>query len=252
MRTDRRIRGAALLLILLIGVALGPGRASGDMLLQQVVRTEPYKMLADEAPAPVDTVTIWLGEDRAAITGSGTNAILHRDAAKLYLLNRGARTYSVVDLPCDLETFFPPGHAQHRPFQRVLEAVQTEVEITPTEETREINGWPTRLFRIEMRAARASIHSETWATTAVPIDEGLYRELLTSIMSTHPATYQMTSTLDEIEGITVLDEQRISRPHMEMVSIRELIRVEEAEPPPGIYSPPPDYEERPFNPGRLR
>jgi hypothetical protein len=245
-----RMCGGVILLGLLLGTSL-LAAAQADMLLQQEVRTEPYKMRADEAPAPIDTVTIWLGEERAAISGAGTNAILRRDESKLYLLNRGARTFSVVSLPCNLREFFPPDDVQSKPFLRVLDAVHNEITVTPTEETREINGWPTRLYRIEMRGARASVFSETWATDAAPIDDQLYRDLVSAIMGIHPATYQLVAHLNQIDGITVLDEQRIQRPHMEMISIRELVTVREAEPPAGIYDPPSDYTETPFNPARL-
>lgn len=246
---DRGALALSLGVLLIASVSAG---AEADMLLQQVVHSEPYKMIADQAPAPIDTVTIWLGEERAAIAGSGTNAILRRDEDKLYLLNHGARTYSVVDLPCDLAEFFPPDHPQRKPLQRVLAALQTKVTITPTDQTKEINGWPTRLFRIEMQAARTNILSETWATTAAPIDQGLYRDLMIALMSVHPATHTMAAHLDDIEGITVLDEQQIARLGMEMFSTRELVTVREAEAPAGTYTPPAGYTETLYNPGRLR
>jgi hypothetical protein len=226
--------------------------ASADTYVQQTVRTEPYKMMLSEVPARADTVRVWLGKDRAALSSQGTNAILRVDQSCLYILNRASRTYTVAPYPCDLLGLYPPDSPGQIAMRDAMQALKPRVEVAPTAETRVIRGYPCKLFRITMSAARTSVVSETWATTQAPVDIKLFRALMTAILSVMPTTASLAKSLEEIDGITVLDEQRISSPGREMLSIRELSEIRQADAPRGVYEVPGGWREIPFDPAQLR
>lgn len=249
---DGAIRPPAWAVILWGILLIATGPAHSDTYVQQVVTTQPYRMDMSKAPAPTDTVRIWLGKDRAAISSAGTNAILRVDQSSLYLLNHATRTYMIAPYPCDLLGLYPAGSRNQMSMRELLTTLAPNIEVTPTNETKVIRGYPTRLYRLKMSAARTSIISESWTTTAAPLDAALLRALMKSILSVLPSTKGLSESLDKIEGVTVLDEQRITSMAGEMLSIRELTDVREGVAPPGTFEVPAGYARLPFEPLLLR
>ena len=123
-----------------------------------------------------------------------------------------------------------------------------QIEVTPTEETREIAGYAAKLYRVKARSDQGlELDQELWMSEAVKFDVTAYKKMAEALFSMQPIGADWKKEILAIKGFPVLQETTVRMMGNEIKSREELISVEEKEAPAGAYAPPPGYEVKPFD-----
>jgi len=221
--------------------------AAADTFIQRATHRDAFTMMGQSQPASDDTVTIWLGADRIAMSGGSTNAIVRLDQSKLYLLDREAQAYHVLPLPIDLAKLMDPNDPNAQMVQQMLEMMKSTASVTPTEERKTIGSWNARLYHAVIQNSMMTFKSEIWATTDVKLTLPTYRALDEALLSLNPATRDAAAEFRKIEGLPVLEEQSVAVMGSEMKMWEKTLAVRDGAAPAGTYDPPAGYTEKPFN-----
>ena len=221
--------------------------AAADTKLEMKSHTDAFQMMGQEQPARDSEVTFWIAPDRVR-RDDGSNAFIYRgDQDKLYVVDHEQKTYSVIPLPVDFLALMP---AEMRgQMEGFLQQMSMDATVTPTEETKEINGWNVRRYDVSMANGMGmKIDSTVWATQEIEADIEAFKGLYAAMGSLQPGGQEAVDEMMKIEGVPVLTETTISGMGSSFSSKDELQAASQAEAPAGIYEVPEGYTENEFNP----
>lgn len=159
----------------------------------------------------------WFGDMRSVREDGSRYVITRLDENRTYIVDRNARSYKVLNtqlLPLEAR---PP------------------VQVERTNQVRQINGWPTRLYRISGPAAQ-DMQIEVWASQEVGVDLDSFTDLMVQL-SRRPGS-EWLAAYASIRGFPILQEVLLERPGATLRSRSEVVSIEEREPPEGLYTPP--------------
>lgn len=248
MRRPTRIPILALsVAVALASAAALADPAAADTRLEMKSHTDAFQVMGQSHPARDLEVVYWIGDDRALRDDGEQGFLLRADRKKLYVLDHQAKTYSVVDLPVDFAALVPPeSRAQ---MEEMLQAMEMQATVTPTDERREINGWPARRWDVHLENRMGiTMDSEVWVTDGIEADVESLRQLTRAFASLQPGGGAAVEELLRIEGVPVLTEIRMAGLGGSTSSREELAAAEQVEAPPGTYEVPEGYTEAPLNP----
>jgi hypothetical protein len=233
-------------LLLALCVVLGGGLALADAKVTTEHHSDPVQMGGREQPAQDFTSTTWFGEDRMRHDQEDSSFLLRLDQDKIYVINHGNKTYSVLDLPIDFASLLPP--EMKAMADQMMKMMTIEASVQTTEETKEVNGWTAKKSIVDLSMPMgASGQVTVWATTNVPVDLDLYDRMIRAQGEMFPQLGFMKE-IAKIEGFPVLQETRMSGMGTTMTSRQEVTAIEEMDAPAGTYEVPQGYTEEEFNP----
>jgi hypothetical protein len=123
-----------------------------------------------------------------------------------------------------------------------------EVTVTPTDEFKTIGDWKVRLYNMTMTSKMMSAEAAMWATTDVDLDQDAYHLLHEEMVSLQPGMAAAAREMRQIKGIVIKQETVMTMMGNTTVKSSDTtVSIEELEPPTGIYEPPADYTEEPFD-----
>lgn len=221
--------------------------AAADTKLEMKSHTDAFQMMGQNQPARDSDVTFWIAADRV-VRDDGTGAFIYRgDQDKLYVVDHEQKSYSVLSLPVDFLALMPAEmRAQMEGF---LQQMSMNATVTPTEETKEVNGWSTRRYNVSMANGMGmKIDSTVWATKEIDADLDAFKGLYAAMGSLQPGGEAAVDEMMKIDGVPVLTETTVSGMGSSFSSNDELVSASQAEPPPGTYEVPEGYTETEFNP----
>jgi len=236
-----RSRVAVFLLFALLGSVSLP-------LADTVIR---YKTVAEGMPgmpgsAVDETSTLWLGDNKFRKDTAEQSFIVDMDAKKMFICRDAEKSCQTVDLPLDLEKLMPEGMRQM--MKNMAEQMAMQVEVTPTDETREIAGYPAKLYRVKAHNEMGLESTlDLWMTDKVKFDVSGYKAMADALFSMQPVGAEWKKEVLAIDGFPVLQETTVKMMGNELKSREELVSVEEREAPPGTYAPPTGYAMKPFD-----
>lgn len=183
------------------------------------IRVEVRESVNDAEPVPV---VHWFGASRT-LRDDGDRFIISRlDQGKTYIVDREKRQYRVV--PLELE---------ERPDS-------PEVEVTRTDNVREIGEWTARRYRISGPATR-DLTIDIWVSEETQVDVAAFRRLMVRLGNRQGSEW--LKAYSEIEGFPVMQQVQLERPGIRLRSESRVVAIEETEPEPGTYSPPEDFKQ---------
>lgn len=219
--------------------------AGADQVLTLETHQGAFQMQGQEQPARDATVEIWIGPDAVARDQEDSRVVLTE--SQLILVNHEAETYSVIDLPVDMKELLPEGMQEMA--DQMMQQARISAEVEAADETREINGWQSRLWTVTMSNAMGlNVSMKLWASDEVDVDPAPYRRLTEALSSLQPGGGEWVEKLSAIEGFPVLRETSMQMGQGAMNSSEELVSVEERDAPEGLYGAPEGYERKDFNP----
>jgi hypothetical protein len=224
-------------------VLLSAGAAAADIKIVKMTHRDGFTMMGQTQPPSDVEQTTWIGADRMHMDQGDTATIVRADIGKLIVVNHADETYSILDLPIDLEKLLPPEMAEG-----FLAMMTFEVTVTPTDEYKTIGDWKVRLYNMTMTSKMMSTEATMWATTDVDFDHEAFHRLYTEMVSLQPGMADAAKEMRQIKGIVV--EQETVMTMMANTTVKSsdtTVSIEEVEPPAGIYDPPADYTEKPFD-----
>jgi hypothetical protein len=224
-------------------VLLSAGAAAADIKIVKMTHRDGFTMMGQTQPPSDVEQTTWIGADRMHMDQGDTATIVRADIGKLIVVNHADETYSILDLPVDLEKLLPPEMAEG-----FLAMMTFEVTVTPTDEYKTIGDWKVRLYNMTMTSKMMSTEATMWATTDVDFDHEAFHRLYTEMVSLQPGMADAAKEMRQIKGIVV--EQETVMTMMGNTTVKSsdtTVSIEELEPPADIYDPPADYTEKPFD-----
>ena len=187
----------------------------------------------------------WIGKDRMHMMQGDTSSIVRLDTNTMIIVNNAKKTYSIIELPVDLEKFMPPGMAEQMTAMMTFEAT-----VTATDEYKTIGEWKARRYDIEMTSQMMTMTATWWATTDVNLDQEAFGRMYEQVVSMQPGMADVSDEMRKIKGLVVEQDTTITMTMMGDNSFQTSERttaVEDLDPPPGTYDPPADYTEKDFD-----
>jgi hypothetical protein len=232
--------------VLVLGlVAVTAGPAAADTKIVQMTHQDAFTVMGQSQPAKDEEHVVWIGSDRMRVD-QGPNSVLVRvDLNKVFFLDHDAKTSSTLDLPLDVSKYLPPGMGE-----QMLQMMQFEVEVNPSDETKKIGEWNTRRFDVAMKSAMVTVEATYWVTQDVKLDFGLFYELYEQVLAFQPGMKDLAEELKKIEGLVVEQEAVAKMTMMGDTSVntsQTTVSIEEADPTAGTYDSPADYTDKPFD-----
>jgi hypothetical protein len=235
--------------ILFVSVVLiAPAGVAADTLIRQVAHTDAFEIMGRSQPASDDTVAIWLGGQRAAITGGKMNAVFDFTAKKFYIIDHAARSYSELPIPLDLKSLLPADDPNAANFQQMITMLKPTVKVTPTEQRKRIGQWNTQLYQIQITNSFMTINTDSWTTEDAKVDASAYAAMQGAILSIDPVTAEAASEMAKVKGVSIYEATTMTAMGGEMKMTRSTIDLGDKPAPAGTYAPPAGYALKPFNP----
>jgi hypothetical protein len=236
---------AAFALVLSAGSA-----ARADLNVESHHHQDAAKIMRQTIEAVDETTQMWIAKDRTAHITSSNSQIVRLDQKKLYLIDHEKKSYSAIPLPLDLSAALGPEMKQA--MQAMAGMFKFDVTVTPTSETKTINGFAAKLTKVSISGAMGmKIEQNLWLTKDLDgkMDAVAYKELFGAQMAMlGPMGGDWWKKLATLEGFPVLTESKTTVGGGTMASRDEVKAATEKAPPAGIYDPPAGYKEQPFDP----
>ena len=192
------------------------------------------------------TNTTWLGENKLREDAGDRCTIIDNDAKKLFVINHARKSYFAFDLPADLLAEVP--EEMRLQIEEANFRNKVDIEVTPTDESKEINGFHTKKYLIEVGGANVLPTSrEQWMTEDVGFDVDIYKNMMKSLLAAQPIGSEWMNKLLEIKGFPVLAVSSVEVRGQVVRTKEELVSVEEKPPAEGTYVPPAGYTEEAFD-----
>jgi hypothetical protein len=219
--------------------------AAADLLLSSKSHTDAYTLFGKETPAKDTTATLWLGKDRLRIESEGLSAIVRLDQQRLILLDTKEKVWRAIELPFDFKRYLPP--------EKVLMAEQMfgartlRARLEEKDETKKFGEWNARRWEVTLSQVEHAVAKEViWASADLKADADAYARMYAALMSITPENRNLVKELPRIQGIPVRRERSQNLSGVWVTTIEEVSSATEKEPPAGLYDPPADYTEKPF------
>lgn len=220
--------------------------ALADVVLTKKVHTDEMQGPQGAVPAKDETQVVWLAKDKLRVEAGPMTYLVRLDKRKLYLLNPAEHTYSALDLPVNLANYVSKEEAQA--FEMIKSRFNVSATVTPTGETERIHGWAANKYKLEIHSAGMNSEEIVWTTKDIEVDWSTFWDAQAAVRSLQPGTETLTQELRKTEGVTVKAERtRVMPTGTKIHMVEELLSAERKEAPEGIYDPPSDFTEKPFN-----
>jgi hypothetical protein len=226
-------------------LALLAPAASADLVLTSKSHTDAYTLFGKDVPAKDGSSTLWIGKDRLRIESEGLNAIVRLDQKRLILLDAKEKVWRAVELPFDFKRYLPPEKvpaAEQMFGARVLRA-----RLDERDETKKIGEWNAKRWEITLSQVNQAVTKEVvWASTDLKADGAAYAQMQAALLSLSPEQRNLVKELPRIQGIPVRRERSQNLSGVWVTTVEEVTSAAEKEPPAGLYDPPADFAEKPF------
>ena len=180
--------------------------------------------------------------------GEQVSWILNAATSELTLVRHDLRTYSVMAVPFELETF-----AKTAAEKSLLKEYQGQevgsIEVKPGKETKRIGGYEAKRVDVVGLSpdGRSRVEYELWLSPALGEGEGLYRAILREFGSADLIMRPLARKMAELPGFPVLRRSVAHFPDGRLIDERRLLAVEEKDLVPQVFAPPTVYRQVPFD-----
>ncbi len=201
--------------------------------------------LTGEAPSEEVSQT-WVAYGKMKIASTdpqGTDMIIDPATGEMTFINHAAREYYRLNTQAMRAGMSEPGIDQMR---ALLE--QTRVQVEPTDERRQINGFDCRKYRVT-KTGLMDVEQEVWAAEDIELDLRRYQDLMhlagpEGLLGDSELARAQRAEMQKIKGYPILTISKLQLMGTEMESQIE-VRVIRREPiAPSLFAIPADYKER--------
>jgi hypothetical protein len=212
--------------------------------------TEAHKMMGREAPRS-ETVNVYyfdggnmrgdLGDTLSVLFSSGDEAVKmvrHNPKVWMAMPLKGA----VDSLVKEIEQ--KSGKEAAEQTRQMMETgMRLSAEVTPTDETREINGFKCKKYNVLMSMGMVRNEMEWWVTDEIDINYELLPYASWSQLASFPGFDEAAIEMGKIKGVTVKGVNKTLVMQDTIVSTTELLSVEKMDVPADKFKIPADYTE---------
>ncbi len=244
----RNLKCARILTAAVIAIAFSAGSTMADDYFKQVVHSDAFEIMGQKTPEKNDTTVMWLTDGKAcSLTGSEA-VIFNGDEGAMYMIDHEKKEYMVV--PMDLFGGGEEGseaEGQSDEMKQMMAMAQAmmgsvEVEVTPTDETKEIGDWEATKFNVEVSMGMMKSQQEMWTTEDIEIDYTMCHVVSGGMMSQMPGYDKIIEKMKQVKGMPVLTVATVSMMGNDVVTTTELIEYAEKDAPDGVFEIPEGYK----------
>lgn len=219
--------------------------ASADVLLTRNVHTDEVQTPQGAKPAKDEAQTIWLTKDKVRIEAGQLVCIVRLDQKKLHVLHPADGSYSTVDLPVNLASHVAPD--QQADYEKILHRLSITTLVTPTDEVERVKGWAAKKYKVQLSSQGMTSEESLWTTKDVEVDWSTYWEAQTAVRCLQPGGEAYATEMRKIEGIVVKADKVRTSGDVKVHTVEELVSAERKEAPEGLYEPPKEFTQKPFD-----
>lgn len=180
--------------------------------------------------------------------GDQVSWILDAAKSELTLVRHDLRTYSVMQVPFELEGFARTAAEKSLLNEGLAQSIQS-IEVRPGQETKQISGFPAK--RVDVVGVSPDglnrVEYELWLSPAFAEEEGLYRAILREFGGADLILRPLARKMAEMPGFPVLRRSVAHFPEGRLIDERRLVAVEEKDLSPQLFAPPAGYRQLPFD-----
>lgn len=204
-----------------------------DVYIESKTHTDAVKMMGKEVPAQDGVSRTWVGDGKIAIVdeGAGSSVIFRADRSRMYVLDPKEKTYYESGLPFR----FPPE------VNKMMEMMKPEVTVTPTSESKVVNGFKTTLTKVNLKMMGQEIAMDYWISKDVGVSKEQVRSFTEAMFAGNPMLGELGAKMSAIDGYPVRVDSRISAMGSTFGSWQEVQKVESKHAPAGTYEVPDGY-----------
>jgi len=220
-------------------IALVVTAAGADTKIIQQVHTDG--MMGQ--PPTEATNTIWITKDKMRTDSGDTSVVVRLDTMKLYLLDHGQKVYNTINLPPNIAKLLPAE------MQQMMSSMQLTITVTPSDETKEIQGLKVRRFDVAMSNSMMQLKQTVWACKDAGFDYVSGRDAYAAMQSMQPGMGKGAfDELKKVDGFQLEMEGTITMMGNNIGMSQKTVSIDDQIAPLGTYEPPSDYTEQPFDP----
>jgi hypothetical protein len=232
-------------LITLFTVLMIAGPAAADLKVVKMTHRDGFTVMGQTQPSEDQEQTTWIGKDRMIMEQGDNATIVRLDTNKLIVVDHKQKSFSVLDLPIDLESLMPAGMADQ------MKTMMTfEVTVTPTGESKTVGEWKAQQYEMKMVSKMMTMEATMWATEHAAFDQEAYYKMAEQMASLQPGMADVAKELHKVKGLVVEQDGVMTMTMMGNISVKtseKTSSIGELDPPDGIYDPPAGYTEKPFD-----
>jgi hypothetical protein len=164
--------------------------AAQDIYIEARTHTDAVKMMGQSVPARDGVTRTWVGENKIAIHDeTGGNVIVFRgDLEKMYILFPRSKTFYESPIPFQ----YPPQVA------KMLTAMKPEVSVTPTTQSKVVNGFNTTLTKVNIKMMGQDVSMDYWLSKDVGVPREQIRRLTEAMAAGNPMLAELGRKMSEI------------------------------------------------------
>lgn len=193
--------------------------------------------------------TLWLGPKGVREDDGKRTDLFWPDRQQLARVDHRTRTYSLFDLPIELEAL--ADNATRTRLEQFAHLVAARLDLSTAPEPREVGPWTAQgTFAQVVRAAGgAPVEIELWRTTELEIDVERLRAYQHAVAALDTMRRAWLPQLIDLDGVTV-EYKEVRRQRMSTAtSTRRLVSVEQQAAPADHFEIPPGYVQVPHDIG---
>lgn len=223
--------GRGLVASLLALPALAQGQ---DVYIEAKTHTDAVKMMGHEMPAQDGVSRTWISDGKIAIVDEtvGNTVIFRADLNKLYIVNPKDKTYYESGLPLQ----FPPEMNQ------VMAMMKPEITVTPTTESKIVNGFNTTLTKVNIKMMGQDISMDYWVSKDIGVSSDQIQKFTQAMFAGNPMLSQVGEKMAGIEGYPARIDTRVTAMGSTFNSWQEVQKVERKAAPSGTFDVPAGYK----------
>lgn len=228
-----------------------PGLASADIFIQQLTHTDSGTVAGQNMPARDDTTIAWIGEGKARMVSHDATMLILADKDAMYVINDKDKTYSEMKLSeaGDITALLKEqgvdveNEEQMAMMKGMMSAMQIKVTVTPTDETKKIEGYECKKYDVDFAVGMGKISSIYWVTPDIKIDYDMLYKIQNAMMLRMPGSMEAIKELEKMDGFPVYTETTANMMGASVKSTTRLLKYAEEPAPAGTYVLPEGYKE---------
>ena len=223
--------------ILLLALILLPATVSADLYLRTMIHTDATYHHGAVVPAEDSETELWIGDGKMSYDDESRRFLFDLDEGKLIIMEMADSGYVETDLPLDLTKIVPPDYVER------LAMFPITGKVSILGETREVRGRECRSYMIYHFIDYNDIkYNETertvWACDDLGIDERFEKAWLATMFTMNNFKPELIEQIVEAGGWELLSSSVRYSEGQQVHSGREVVEIEEREPPEGVYTVP--------------
>jgi hypothetical protein len=226
---------------------LFPNPTQADHYIQRVKKMTETNTKGETVSTTDENGSTWIAKDKfRQDQGNHTTTIIRLDREKLYHINHTNKTFSIMDLPLNLEGSLPPEARQ------IFQVMTMTSTLTKTTDAQSIREWASQRYMVDIDISLMGLNipmtMEIWVSKETGINMKSFRQFYEALLSMNPFTKGLIDMIQELEGYPVLTLITMSVEGRKTHSREEIISIEDKKAPKYIYDIPEGYTLVDYNP----